>query len=341
MAQVRRFDLNHMGNRSVLGLLTALAVASLGISFFSHYITPDVTWTEWFDGAFQNFSTEMMGAIVTFWLFELILGARQREQDKQEAHQREEQQRQFIAQLNEQQRQFLEEANEQREQQTRSALQANAITRLQQAAKAEDTVQRQLILDEMKALDLLQDAELGFANLSDAHLLGADLSGANLQHANLSGALLHDGNLLGANLQDANLSGVDFGEANLSGTLLGGANLTGADLSRANLSGASLLGANLDDAKLSNRHGVVTLPDGTKWTQETDMTRFTDIWHIRYESTLVLINTWRLDQGQWLLGVLDSNGEYTCPLHGEILNEKTMKERVNARREELGLEPLR
>jgi len=135
----------------------------------------------------------------------------------------------------------------------------------------------------------LEGASLRGANLSGADLVGADLSGADLENANLSGADLEKANLSGASLWSANLSGADLNFANLSGAFLYGADLSGAELWQANLSGAALRGANLsgaflkganlEDAKFDEK---TILPDGSRYTNDTDMTRFTDPNHPEY-----------------------------------------------------------
>ena len=107
--------------------------------------------------------------------------------------------------------------------------------------------------------------------LYDGSLQGADLAEANLQEATLMGADLQRANLVMANLQRAMLA-----HANLQGAYLWQASLQGAYLGMANLQGAHLTGANLQGAYLDQ---YTTLPDGTKWTLDTDMARFTDPKH--------------------------------------------------------------
>jgi hypothetical protein len=101
-----------------------------------------------------------------------------------------------------------------------------------------------------------------------------DLRGTDLRKENLMGA-----NLRGANLQESNLEGVDLGGANLEG-----ANLRDARLDAVNLVGANLQGANLEGVDLRG----ACLPDGTNWTEDTDVTRFTnpdhpDFWENKEE----------------------------------------------------------
>ncbi len=97
------------------------------------------------------------------------------------------------------------------------------------------------------------------------------LRGVKLESANLSGANLYSANLSGANLYRANLSDANLYSANLSGAELWYADLSGAKLQAANLKGANLGGVHFDEN--------TELPDGTNWTPETNMERFTDPEH--------------------------------------------------------------
>ena len=119
----------------------------------------------------------------------------------------------------------------------------------------------------------LDGTNLGLANLQGANLVDSNLSGANLSiadlgDANLNGVILSGAHLHGTNLSEATLSG-----AILLGVALSDAHLAEADLREAYLGGANLSGANLSGAKLNRR---TTLPDGTQWTPDTDLARFTD-----------------------------------------------------------------
>lgn len=157
----------------------------------------------------------------------------------------------------------------------------------------------------------LEGAILGEANLSEAYLLNANLSGAYLEVANLSGARLQEANLSGAALSLANLSGAWLERANLSEAWLEGANLSGAWLVDTNLSGTSLWDTNLTEANLfranlegsllwrpnlkggglsvANLKGAIlegaTLPDGTPYSDDVDLGRFTDGNHPDFKAT--------------------------------------------------------
>ncbi|MBZ0282133.1 MAG: pentapeptide repeat-containing protein [Anaerolineae bacterium] len=142
-----------------------------------------------------------------------------------------------------------------------------------QKNEADEVLKRQLIaqmgspnndfaIEAVRQLRSLGWIENGF--LQGAALWNANLEGAVLQLANLQGA-----DLLFANLQDAFLSG-----ANLESVVLQDANLRGAYLWNANLQGAKLYYAKFNESTI--------LPDGTNWTPETDMSRFTDPNHPQF-----------------------------------------------------------
>jgi hypothetical protein len=127
----------------------------------------------------------------------------------------------------------------------------------------------------------LQEAKLGTANLQGATLGAANLQKAGLWDANLQGANLLAVNLQGANLVGANLQGAILVHANLQRANLAQTNLQGTDLARAKLQEATLTKANLQGANLwfAEFNENTALPDGRKWTTDTDMARFTDPQH--------------------------------------------------------------
>ena len=126
----------------------------------------------------------------------------------------------------------------------------------------------------------LRGAALGRANLATAILRDADLRGSDLRGANLRKACLS-----GANLKRANLAGSNLGMSDLGYACLENANLRRANLYQANLLGARLVGACLDQVDLA---GAI-LPDGTKYTEETDLERFTDEENLAFSSTLATV----------------------------------------------------
>lgn len=142
----------------------------------------------------------------------------------------------------------------------------------------------------------LQSADLRIANLEEAKLWKADLQGVNLQwaklkKANLNGSILVGANLMQANLQAAKLGGADLRGANLFEAKLYRVNFNGAYLRDANLSGAHLEGARMEGADLRNAtltgaylDDLTILPDGSPWTPDTDMQRFTSKTHPNFWS---------------------------------------------------------
>ena len=112
-------------------------------------------------------------------------------------------------------------------------------------------------------------------------LSDGSLQMAYLRHANLKGVHLE-----AANLEKAILAYVNLNEADLLFGNLEGANLEGANLEKANLAFVNFNDANLLDASLKKAHldrtkfdPLSILPDGTHWTSDADLRRFTDPTH--------------------------------------------------------------
>jgi hypothetical protein len=196
-----RNRLYNITNAQVGLILVILAIAGLGFSMYAHTQTSAVNWWQWADGAFQNFGTEVIGAILTFGLIEVLVGNREQHRAEESQHQRD---------------------------------QLLAISELLQA-KTKTQEERQPIIQRMRDSDLFKRAELRYANLSGADLMGANLQGVDLGGASLQEAELRHANLSGSSLGGANLSGADLMGANLSGSSLYDANLSGAGLLSVNL----------------------------------------------------------------------------------------------------------
>jgi uncharacterized protein YjbI with pentapeptide repeats len=140
----------------------------------------------------------------------------------------------------------------------------------------------------------LQGAIMDDANLQGADLLFADLHGSRLRRAKLEGAKLEESDLRVADLCQANLKDVDMQNANLEKAVLGFTDLQGANLQGCCFRGASFIQANLRGADLefSDLRGAflhdtffdqsTTLPDGSHWTPNTDLSRFTDPNHSQF-----------------------------------------------------------
>ncbi len=144
----------------------------------------------------------------------------------------------------------------------------------------------------------LQEADLSGTNLQKAKLIKANLQGANLRWANLQGANLFEANLQKAILLQTNLQKASFWQAKLQEAILREANLQGALLWEANLQEADLSGANLQEAGLraANLENAI-LPDGTTYSEDVDMEKFTNPEHQDYQATLDEINKLRTNYG--------------------------------------------
>lgn len=127
----------------------------------------------------------------------------------------------------------------------------------------------------------LQGAQMMEADCQHTFLAGANLAEADLREVNFHRARLTLADLSGARLMEANLNHADLASAKLRRAQLIGADLTGARLSDADLSGADLTGALFDD--------YTTLPDGTTWSEDVDLERFTNPRHPAF---------WRSDNRQ-------------------------------------------
>ena len=119
----------------------------------------------------------------------------------------------------------------------------------------------------------LDNSKLPRACLSGADLLMASLTNADLRQANFANATCVLANFQNANLGYATLEGVQLDSAKLDNTNLAGVDLEGASLKGASLEGACLHNANLKNVGMDEN---TTLPDGSMWTNETDMDQFTD-----------------------------------------------------------------
>lgn len=130
----------------------------------------------------------------------------------------------------------------------------------------------------------LPDSHLRMARLANAHLRYADLQRANLRSANLVEAHLQGANLSDAHLGNADIRGAHLADAILDNAQLANANLRGAHLGFSSLKGANLVGAELTTASLDQTQFSTdtTLPDGSKWSPETDLGRFVDERHPQY-----------------------------------------------------------
>jgi len=299
-------------SRNVLLILVGVAL----VTSVSSSLIGNTEASSWWEGWLQNFSTEVFGAVMTFILFEQIIGKRQDQQEKSQAQDTLKQR--LTRQMGSQESSVALPAVE--ELRAHGWLMDGSLQQISLVgAQLKDSnlgganfagaILRRADLSDVNLGDAnlqgailtganLSGSRLDFANLSEADLEGAQLqdtalvrtimpraklTGANLQQANLEGTVLTHANLMDADLTDARLLGADLQHADLRGVTLTGAKLwgtqlDGADLSHANLKGAYLRRATLIGAVLTNAQFDETtiLPDDTNWTPDTNMTQFTE-----------------------------------------------------------------
>jgi len=135
-------------------------------------------------------------------------------------------------------------------------------------------------VNELSAHGWLTDGSLRKVNLPLADLRGASFWTADLQEAFLLGAKLQRTPMFRANLQKADLSLANLQEAILAGANLKGAIMWDANLELAELVAGVYMGMKDNPETWEAEFDETTiLPDGTNWTPDTDMERFTDPKH--------------------------------------------------------------
>jgi hypothetical protein len=120
---------------------------------------------------------------------------------------------------------------------------------------------------QLEGLDWLDEAlarkRFRHADWQGSVLVNMNLVDSDLRDVKLMRTLLMNTNMAGANLRDAKLTNADLTHASLTRTDLIGTIMTGADLTDVDVT----------DCRTDSR---TILPDGTYWTPDKDMARFTD-----------------------------------------------------------------
>lgn len=174
-------------SRTALQILLLLAGVGIVISAVSTAMDSNSFWA-WLDGAMQNFATEMMGAVVTFVLFELLVNKRKTEQEKAEALEKEKAALKIQMRVGD------------------NATALNAVELLREGKWSWDGSLQGANLMAAK----LQGANMRGANLQNAILLNVNIQSADLRGVTLKSAHVHSVNLQGADLQRANLLDADL-----------------------------------------------------------------------------------------------------------------------------------
>lgn len=106
------------------------------------------------------------------------------------------------------------------------------------------------------------------------------LAGQEATRANMDGVNLVEANLERTDFYKSTLRNVNAFATKAHNTNFGFTDLTNADFVIADLTGANLDSAILDGVIFYHpNQGAAILPDGTPWTEDTDMRRFTDHTH--------------------------------------------------------------
>lgn len=294
-----KFKTNNLSEKEVFYIIIILAVSS---GVISAILGMDGAWWK---SLLQNFCTEMIGALVTYWLFTKILGRQEKADEKAEAEQVEK--RRLIVELGSNDNAIATNAFRQiasRDWHKDGTLKGVNLTGadLHNTHMMEANLEGAILINtNLQGANLekanlqntnflnakIEEANLSEANLQNSHLFAATLRGANLYNANLKEGHLYGANLEGASLAKANLEDADLRESILIGTDLHSANLKGADLSAPQRAGALIFGLPFESVKydettvlpnaeyLGNDNGDNPIYD-KYWTPETDMGLYTD-----------------------------------------------------------------
>ncbi|MEM9953369.1 MAG: pentapeptide repeat-containing protein [Chloroflexota bacterium] len=160
--------LYYFGKRNIWNFLVILALIGItGIGFYQSAQAQGIVDAMWWSGMWQNFATEMIGAIMTFALFEILINANTRQE--------------MLT------RQMASSDN---------ATAINAVNELRALGYLfEGTLHSKSFREaNLAGVDLseasLVKVNLRGANLRQARLVNVDLSGADLRYADLSGATM-------------------------------------------------------------------------------------------------------------------------------------------------------
>lgn len=163
----------YFGKRNIWNFLVIFVlVAITGLALYQSALDNGAVDGAWWSSMWQNFATEMIGAILTFALFEMLINANNRQEL-------------LIRQMAS----------------TDNATALNAVNELRASGYLFDGTLYG------KAVKL---ANLSGANLRDANLSGLSLRSANLQNAIFAGANLKGADLRYANLEGAILNNAQF-----------------------------------------------------------------------------------------------------------------------------------
>lgn len=223
------------------GIGLALIAGAVLLNLGGHYIENgrSIRWCSLFLGTYGNVSSELMGIGVTVLLIDTIYRYREKRLLKA----------QLIRQM--------------RSRDNVTAIQALEDYHANGWLKDDALQGAQLSGANLSGTGLLQGA-----NLKETRLIGANISSTNLYETIFEQAILNEATFQGSDLPLASFVNAQLIRTDLRGTVLQGARFQSAVLQGADLEGAILSEAAFDE------HSI--LPDGSGWTEDTDLARFTD-----------------------------------------------------------------
>ncbi|MGF1504566.1 MAG: pentapeptide repeat-containing protein [Anaerolineae bacterium] len=265
-----------------VALVSALAAV---LAALPGWLSGVVAFFTWVDGFAQNLGTEMLGAIITFVLIQVLLEGRRALERKEEERQREQEnaalferivkrtEDQITGFLREQQSQITEQERQRWISQLASPIKGFATEAARQLRhhgwlRSSDVAEGlraggDLAMVDLRGLDLTGE-DLEYASLKKANLDQCTLDEADLSHATLEKATLRKTDLIGtdlchadlkqADLQGATLTSAALSDADMRGCTLDGATLGAAVLRRTQLQKARLIDADLHEADLRDAH---------------------------------------------------------------------------------------
>ncbi|MCI0708901.1 MAG: pentapeptide repeat-containing protein [Chloroflexi bacterium] len=317
-------------------VLTILLLAAIGTSVLSAFFHGRLD-AQWLDGFWQNFSTEMFGAYLTYLLLQKMVGTRNYKQQllRQVRSRSNDTAMSAVDALREEgwlDDDTLYEHNMERANLKGLDLKGGRLQRVDLTAanlQGASLWQTDLTEARMRAAKLqeatftdvtLHRADLSSANLDDTKLMSIKLQGADLYLANLRNAILYRAHLEGSHLRQADLQGADLRYANLQETVLCQANLQEVDLEQTDLRGANLEFANLHNAKHIEKaifDENTTLPSGAKWHGKEDVSIYTQTtWKPNDQ-----LDRWYWEQQGWLTKDRENitAEQHTLPTTDELL----------------------
>jgi uncharacterized protein YjbI with pentapeptide repeats len=266
-----------LNRKQALILLVIVGVITSALSLFA-------TTDSWIGNWLINFSTGMFGATITFYLIDILIGEREREQEKRENDTRDarirrendEREARLRADAFERDERWKLDTKEREERFQKDEAERQKLfhAEMRSILERQDAENRQreirLLIDQMRSrnpessdtaikqlgrLGVLHNGILNNENLAFAHFIGADLNNAHLVSVDFRGAIFRkvqakEADLRGANFTNATLEHSTFNGASLQGAVLRHAIMENSGFAHVDFEGADLSHANIRNSFL-------------------------------------------------------------------------------------------